>query len=235
LKRVLIVSTSFDEQNMLESVMKFHDPGSFAVDTTASFGQEESFWLEEAPDLLVVKLPDEELMEQYFHAKLQKDVPKSQPILFLSRNISSSLMQLSLTFQKIRLLKIPTDAMTLFKTIQDALRPFQKGKQQAHPRFMTDHNTELEIRPSGDKIAATMKNLSLSGAYFEADLPENSLKKSDILKVKIEIGDPKKFYFFDAKIIWIKLQRSPNTFGFGVNFIDTDESIDSILKNLEGS
>lgn len=232
MKKVLIVSTSTAEQRSMEEVAKYHDPNSIKIETTASFGQDSAWWRESAPDLLVVRLPEEELLQEYFFAKLKKDVPRGQPILFLTQNISSSLMQLSTVFGKIRMVKLPADPFILFRAVLDAVKEYEPGRQQVHPRFMTDHAVTVESQGASNQMKATMKNLSLSGAFFEAKASSPKLQPGELIKMFIQVGVPQKQYEFKAKVVWSKPMKDPGVQGYGVTFVDRDEIYENLLKNI---
>jgi FixJ family two-component response regulator len=178
-------------------------------------------------------MPSDELGQQFMFAKLHSEIPKQLPILFLTETMTAELMHLSMQFQKVRFLKVPTDPLALYENVQDSLRTYRKGKQQLHPRFQTSTPASVEVLSTGIKLQALMKNLSMTGAYFEADVKEHRLKISDKVKIKIETGEPAKVYFFEGKIVWTKLQKPPYFFGFGVVFFEREKSIEDVFKDNE--
>jgi len=231
LKRVLIISTSYDEQNKIEEVAQYHNPGGLVLETTASFAQDITFWTTQAPDVLVLHLPDDDLIQGFFFTKLRKDVPPTQAIVFLCSSISAAVMQLSTQFSKARMLKTPVDGFALYRALNDLLQKFKEGQKQIHPRYLTDQPVEIYSDQFDGKMQGVMKNLSLSGVYFESAGTEFDLKQGDLIKLSIFIGQPAKQYVFDVRIVWVKPQ--PNaTIGYGVTFVDKDEVYNNLLKNI---
>ena len=97
---------------MIEEVARHHSvqpnsPEAFQIETTASFGQDAFWWASQAPDLLVLSLPSEPLLQNYFFAKLRKVVPKSQSMILISAAITQDLIQISSEFARVRMLKSP--------------------------------------------------------------------------------------------------------------------------------
>ena len=88
MKRVLIISTSLEEQNKIQEVAQYHNPGALQVETTGSFGQDITFWTTKAHDVLILHIPEDDLLQGYFFTKLRKDVPANQAIIFICTVIS---------------------------------------------------------------------------------------------------------------------------------------------------
>ncbi len=231
MKRVLIISTSYDEKKQIEEVIRVQDPGSFELEVTASFGQEPSFWTLRPPQILVLNLPEDEELQGYFIKKIKKDLPKDLPIVVLCNGISSALMQLSQNFSKLRFFKLPLDAYAVFRSLIDLTTEYKKGQTQIHPRYQTDQAVQILSEFFEGQITAIMKNLSKSGAYLESDPGVFSISPGDIVKVAIETTSSKKQYIFDVKIVWSK-QRTDGTLGYGVTFVNREEVYNSLLKNL---
>jgi hypothetical protein len=227
----LIISTSLDEQQKIEEVVQHHSPGSLAIETTASFGQDITYWTTQAPDVLVIQMPEDESLQSYFFTKLRKDVPFSQPIVILCPVISTQLMQLSQEYSKLRNLKSPIDGFVLYRTLNDLTHEYAEGQRQIHPRYLTDQTIELHSDYHNGKLLAQMKNLSLSGAYFESLALEFELKIGDFIKMSIMAGEPSKQYVFDVKIVWTKPLASGG-FGFGATFVNKEEVYNHLLKNI---
>lgn len=231
MKRILIVSTSYDEQNKIEEVAQYHNPGGLVLETTASFAQDITYWTTQAPDVLILHLPDDDLTQGFFFTKLRKDVPATQSIVFLCSQISASVMQLSTQFSKVRMLKTPVDGFALYRAVNDLLQKFKDGNKQIHPRYLTDQPVEIYSDKFDGKVMGTMKNLSLSGAYYESAGKEFEMKVGDLVKLSIVVNAPGKQYVFDARIVWAKEQGSGAT-GYGVTFVDKDEVYNNLLKNI---
>lgn len=201
-------------------------------DTTASFGQEAVWWTQNSPDCLIICLPPDDLMQGYFLTKLRAEVPKALPLLLLSPNISSSLMQLSQIFSKVRLLKTPVEGLSVLRTIVDLTTPRSQGSQQIHPRYQTDQPIVVSSDFADGNLVGKMRNLSLSGAYFECGPQDLQFKSGDIVKVSVNMGKPPKEYLFDARIVWVKDLEGGLGQGYGITFVNKEEVYNHLLKGL---
>jgi hypothetical protein len=231
LKRVLIISTSLEEQNKIQGIAQYQNPGALAIETTASFGQDITYWTTQAPDVLILQMPDDDLLQSYFFTKLRKDVSKNQPMIILCSTISSSLMQLSTEFSKVRMLKTPVEGFALYRGLIDLLADYKQGQRQVHPRYLTDQKIEIHSDFFDGRMTGQMKNLSLSGAYFESEDKTFEVQVGDFIKLSIFIGQPPKQYVFDVRVVWRKDQNS-GAAGFGVTFVDKEEVYNHLLKHL---
>ncbi len=231
MKRLLIVSTSYNEQKSIEEVLQLHSPGSLHIETTASFAQDITFWTLQPPDALMLSLPEDDLLQGYFLTKLRKDVPKTQPIIILCSAISQPLMQLSLLYSRLRLFKTPVEGYALYRSVFDLTKKYKDGENQNHPRYLTEQPVELMSDLAEGRLAAIMKNLSLSGAYIESNSRGLLVNQGDLVKVSVYTQDVGKQYVFDARIVWVKPQKNGMT-GYGVTFVNKEEVYNSLLKNL---
>ena len=231
LKKVLIVSTDLHEENMLKSVPQNEVVENLQIESTGSFGQEPTWWAQHAPDILIINLPDEEPLQNYFFSKLKTNVPKNQGILILSKNVSTSLMQLSGQFQKLRILKAPISATNLYKSIIDVVTSRETGKQQIHPRYMTDQDVTVTSDLKAGKMSSKMKNLSLTGAYIESAANTIGLVIGDLVRIQIYTHNRKE-YVFDGRVVWVKAPDGANFIGFGITFVDKEEVYNNLLKGF---
>jgi hypothetical protein len=231
LKKILIISTSRDEQQLIEDVNSRALKPDYIVETTASFGQDSSWWVVNAPEVLVVRFPNDEALEKYFIKKITDDVHVEIPIIFLAEVITSSMMQLGQKIKKQRMIKLPVTGEDLFKTVQDISTDFGPGKLQAHPRYLTNQPALITSDYAVGKMQSTMKNLSLGGAYFETTDSGLNIKPADLIKFSVTLGSNKREYIFDAKIMWIK-ELEASARGFGVSFVDKEEVYNHLLKGL---
>lgn len=236
MQKILIVSTSFSEQEQLEAIAQHHNPGGWTIQTTASFAQESSWWATNGPDLLIVELPADDLLQGYYFTKIRKDLPKSQKIIFLSPAISASLIQLSTEYSRVRLIKTPIDGYSFYKAVEDILKDWEPGKRQVHPRYLTDVNVEIRSDFKDGVNQGIMKNLSKSGAYFEVIKPEFPLEAGEFIHLAIPQSNGKQ-YLFDAKVVWAKKlesggSQSASAFGYGVAFIDKEDVYMNLLKGF---
>lgn len=231
MKRILIISTSLDEEKKIQEAAQIHNPGAFKVETTASFSQDVNFWQTQAPDVLVLQIPQDPLLQGYFFTKLRKDVPTKQPMIVLCSMISAALMQLSTEYSKVRIFKTPVDGFSLHRALSDILQSFQSGKEATHPRYLTDLSVDVHSDFHDGMMKAHMKNLSLSGAYFETLDRDFPLAQGDLAKISILVGEPAKHYVFDFRVVWEKAIDNGQR-GFGVTFVNKEEVYNQLLKNL---
>lgn len=228
----MIISTSLNLQKQIEEVAQHHNPSGYSLETTASFGQDMTFWTTQAPDALIIDLPDDDSLQAHFFAKLRKDLPANQAILFLCPSISPSLIQLTSKFQKTRILKAPTESFSFYRALVDLTREYQNGQSQVHPRYLTDQAVEVSSDYVPGRMKAVMRNLSLSGAYIDTDSSDFELKVGDLAKLSVFTGQSQvKQYVFDVKIVWSK-KESSGLQGYGVTFVDKEEVYNQLLKNL---
>lgn len=231
MKKVLIISTSYDEKKQLQEVVRMHDPGSFEFEATASFGQEASFWSGRPPAVLILHLPDDENLQPYFIDKIKRDLPRFLPIIFLSPRISQILMQLSYSHSKLRFFKMPMDPVAVYRALIDLTKVYKEGERQIHPRYQTHQPVEVSSDFLDGRIPAIMKNLSVSGAYFETDSEEISFNSQDLARISVYLGESARQYVFDVRVIWSKKHEN-GLIGYGVTFIDKEEVYNSLLKNI---
>ena len=140
-------------------------------------------------------------------------------------------MQLSMHFSKVRMLKMPVDGFGLYRSVVDLLQEFKAGARQAHPRYLTDQTVEIYSEIPNTKIRAVMKNLSLSGAYFETEETSFQMNSGDFFKLSILMGNPNKQYVFDIRVVWSRKKES-GAIGYGVTFVDKEEVYNHLLKHL---
>jgi hypothetical protein len=227
LGKVVIVSTSSNEQRMLEEVYGYHNSGQFSFETTVSFGQDAVWWSLEAPEALVLVLPDdEEILEQYY-TKLQHIVPRSTRILFLTPVITPRLMKISALFEFINIVKSPVEPFFLYRALVDLTT--QHDQRQKHPRYLTEQSVRIEAAAKAQKCHAVVRNMSVGGMYFE--LPEviPSYRPGDLLRVTMENSRKQTF---DAKVVWTKTVQNQISTGYGCAFLSRDQVLDILLSRV---
>lgn len=218
---------------MVEEVARNHEQGSdFEFESTASFGQPPSFWEQTKIHVLVLRLPEDDLLQAAFFSRLRKDVPRQLPILILSPVISQPLLQLSSLFSKVRLLKLPLNGFTLYRALVDMTTTWEPGKQQVHPRYTTDQAISIRLKSGGPAVPGLLKNLSVGGAFFESRDQTLGLKPTDdiVIDIDLPVGEPAK-YEFDARIVWMK-DGPDGKVGYGCTFTDLDGVHKSLMKGF---
>jgi hypothetical protein len=231
LKRVLIISISFDEKKQLQDLVKGNDPALFDFEVTASFGQDSGYWATRPPAVLILHLPDDDNLQSFFIEKIKKDIPKVLPLVILCPRISSSLMALSQAHSKLRFFKMPMEPAAVYRALIDLTRVYKEGERQVHPRYQTHQPVEVTSDFMEGRMPAIMKNLSMSGAYFEADSAAFEIKANDLLKISVYLAESNRQYIFDVKVVWSKPQTS-GAIGYGVTFVNKEEVYNSLLKSF---
>jgi len=216
---------------MIEEVMAQHQPETYQLETTGSFGQKPEWWAQNAPDALVIKLPADDFLQGFFFSKLKSDVPKAVSLLFICETVSAGLMQMTTHFQKVRIMKSPVEAFDLYRSLGDLLADYHPGKQQASPRYMTNQSIIVSSDSKKGQLEAKMGNLSISGAFFEVNQNTMGLANGDLIRIQIVIPGLKE-YVFDAKIVWVRGNQPDQPQGFGCTFVDKDEVYENLLKGI---
>lgn len=230
MKSILIISTSLHEEKSLAQAAFRAAVSDVKMTSTATFGQDAAWWDQNRPDVLVINLPDEKVLQKYFFDRMRTELPKDLPLITLCSSISGEMMGLSMQFKKIRVLKAPVGADVLFRNIQELWKEYSPDQQQIHPRYLTEQEISIASDTKQGSSIGVMRNLSLSGAYIE--VPDNamSLQPEDIIRIKVMIEVDKE-YFFDARIVWFR-QLPSATFGIGVTFVDKEEVFNNLLKGF---
>lgn len=112
------------------------------------------------------------------------------------------MMQLSLHFSKVRMLKAPVEGNVLYRNVMDLTQEYEEGRKQVHPRYLTNQAIEVRSDMYEGAMKAVMKNLSVSGAYFETLEEGFKIAAGDFVRLSVQIGTPLKLYVFDVKVVW---------------------------------
>lgn len=227
MKKILIISVSMEEQQMIEATMKASGKEAFSIETTASFAQPAEWWSKNKIDILVIRLPEDQALQEYFFQRIRKELPKDLPLLFICETVSSSLMQLTNQLAKVRILKTPLESQILWRGLQELQLEFA-GHQKAAHRYMTDQEVTISSDFREGKVVGRLKNLSVSGVYFEVDENILALKNDEIVRLHVLITNLRE-YMFDCKIVWVK-DLGEGRLGFGGTFMDKNEVLNSLLK-----
>ena len=80
-------------------------------------------------------------------------------------------------------------------------------------------------------MQAVMKNLSVTGAYFETIEEAFNIRSGDFVRLSVYVGQPVKLYVFDVRVVWAS-EKQPGLKGYGCVFVDKDEVYNNLLKNM---
>ncbi len=231
MKLILIISTGFDEQTLVEEVIQVRGLGNqYMLTTTASFGQEVEWWIANSPQVLVVVLPEDPTLQGFFFRKLSADIPKDLPVIFTCRGINQQLMQLSTSFNKVKILKSPYSGDDMFRAIVDITTEREAGQQQMHQRYDVIQDVKVEVLGIEGVFDMRVKNISLGGAYVEFYQEDLKIVAGDQLKISIILGDLKKEYDFISRVVWSKPLQAGKGFALGVNFVNRQQELMKLIK-----
>ncbi len=221
MKTILIISSSLDEEKKIQDAKLFKSDPDLNFVTSASFGQEANWWLENMPAVLIVCLPEDEAFHPYFLKKLTDDVPKNIPLVLSTPTLSPPIIHAGVHFDKFKILRTPFNGEEVYAAIHDYIHPRELGKQQAHQRYMVNQTALVEI---GEQVfSMVIRNLSLSGAFVEYEGNDAPVAPNDRITLKVQTGDAKKDYEFIARVVWARsLLASGSGLCMGVTFIGTD-------------
>lgn len=224
LKRVMILSTSYELQTELEKLMTDRSKAQFGFESTASFGQTPHWWFVSGPNLLVVDLPDEISLLDPYLSRMTTHLPRSLPVLILCSNVERRIMDSAAHFHRSRVITRPVNASFLLRAIHDLSAHLELGVQTTQPRYLTDLRVDLMVSEGREKVPARMKNISLGGFYCETQRGDSSLQINE--KVQVQISGRS----YEAKVIWMKKLASDFYLGFGCRF--TEESDELLAQRL---
>ncbi|MGE0634067.1 MAG: PilZ domain-containing protein [Pseudobdellovibrionaceae bacterium] len=228
---VLIVSSTYNDQTMLEQAAS-EDPAGhkYTFTSTASFGQETEWWIENQPDLLVISLPPEVDLQQLFIDRMQEVLPSDIRLMIVTPEVTPSLLKLSNKFSDLRMLKGPVAGPSFFKAIHDFITYANPTARQRHQRHTVHINCRVQsLGAEGDAITGVAKNISIGGAYIESDSRSN-LSAEDRVNVTFFLGEMAKEYQLEARIVWTKPHG--NGMAMGVNFIVKQDLYETLLANF---
>ena len=97
---------------------------------------------------------------------------------------------------------------------------------QPSQRYQTAETAYVEVvgQIGMGKMIAKLKNLSLTGAFFELAKGDYMPKKGDILYTTIHLANVGKTHKLNAEVVWNQ------GLGFGVSFMSRDKLIDKMYK-----
>ena len=84
---------------------------------------------------------------------------------------------------------------------------------------------------TSQKVPALMKNLSVSGAYFETQEAKRDFPVESMVKIEIHLKESN-VYEFDAKIVWSRVHDDGLTKGYGCAFVDASEIYENLMKGF---
>lgn len=219
-----------DEQLQLEEVHAHSGMNSFEFQTTASFGQDAAWWALQPPMALVIGLPDDPALAEYYYEKLRRDVPRSTRVLFLCPVITPGLMQVSGLFEKVRILKTPTAPFFLYRSLVELTTEYPPEKSQSHPRYLTDQAVQVYSDLRRVRVDGRMKNLSIGGMYFLVAEMIPSFHPGDLISAGIDLNG--KNYLFDLKVVWSRSDQETGSTGYGCMFLSREQVYDTLLSQV---
>lgn len=232
MKKVIIVATSFDEHELLSGVAQHHAPGTYQFEVTASFGQTSEWWKEKNPDLVILSLPEEEPYLSFFTNKLKNETDRQLKMLWITKDISTELMQLSTQFEKVRIMKRPLEDFSFYRAMVDLTADYEEGKLQTHPRYVTDQDVKVQKKPSKEIFIMRMKNLSRGGSFLEAQNQNPGFVLGDILEIEIFLEALGREYKFEGEVVWRQEATNSKKLGLGIRFVQSSINKD-VLEKLE--
>lgn len=218
--QVLFISPTTQEQEKIEELIQAHQKqDELKLSTTASFGQSPDFWLQSKIDVVVISLPDDDLIQVAFLAKIKSDLPKDRPIILITPQITESLLSLGESFDRLRVLQSPVEAFNLYRTILDLITPRLAEHKQAHPRYETNQEIILQSTFVGIQvdILGSLKNLSMGGAYVEtlSNQSRQELLVGQEVNLVIDLPGYSRSEFL-GKVVWRKPIEGGE--GYGICF-----------------
>lgn len=90
-------------------------------------------------------------------------------------------------------------------------------------RFSTQETADIEIYGRGDLVKTVMRNLSMTGAFFEVLGLTKSPNPGDILHITIHLKGLSRKRKLDAEVVWTSGR------GLGVQFIKADDVMGKML------
>lgn len=234
MKNLLIIGSTTDEYDMLEKEMKARSITDIKINSTASFGQDINWWVQNKVDLVILNLPADIELQNFFLIKLKSgDVPKDIPFVILAYFLDSKILDLSSHFLALRILKSPVDGGTLFTTVNDLLTYREPDKTQGHPRFLTNEKVTVNFVSTLTDVEMTMKNLSKTGAYFETAKKLPQINGGDGITVTFHSSGTDKLHVLEAQIVWFKkISDSSSVTGMGVSFVSKNDLYNDLLKSF---
>ncbi len=98
-------------------------------------------------------------------------------------------------------------------------------------RFVTNEKANIEVYGRKSNVAATLKNLSQTGACLTWAQEGVRLETGDLICITVVLGEVKKLHRVNAEVIW---RREKET---GISFIAKDQLVERFVSKtkLQGS
>ncbi|PWU19325.1 MAG: hypothetical protein C5B49_05985 [Bdellovibrio sp.] len=222
------------EQEMLNEVLEHHGADVFTFETTASFGQDVTFWTLQNWAALVLVLPDDEVLLPHFLQKLKNTVPRSLNLLLVAPTLTPQLMQTTSLFTRMRVVKSPVDGFSLYRNLIDLTTVYPAGMIQTQPRYLTDQQILVVSDFKNKESPGQMRNLSTGGIYFEISELVPSFLPGDLIRIMVDLQGLNS-YQFDAKVIWSKPLANADVTGYGCAFLNNEQVYDTILARVSST
>lgn len=86
----------------------------------------------------------------------------------------------------------------------------------------------MEIYGEGGEILARLRNLSMTGAFFEVGAEAKQPRPRDLVRCKVHLPELAKVHTVDAEVVW-----NAET-GFGVSFIKKEDLLEKMFHRGVG-
>ncbi|MCB0407796.1 MAG: PilZ domain-containing protein [Bdellovibrionales bacterium] len=228
MQKILLQCRSLDEANQLKNFYESRLP--YAADVSFGFNDSEAI-LTSFPIHLFVWDTQNYHMEQASWIKELRGMGFIYPILVLSENIDMKAMKGSVANDKIHFLERPFEYKAL-KGITLKLMQSRNLPQQMFKRFKTNQPLSIESYSTGEQMESSMFNLSVGGAYFEAE-KKPSASIGDLVKLQVNLNDVDKSHMMNARIVWTTRKGAySGGYGVGVKFVRNEEIYKQLLEKM---
>jgi Tfp pilus assembly protein PilZ len=100
-----------------------------------------------------------------------------------------------------------------------------------HKRFSTQEVADFEVFRNGHRSSATLRNLSLGGAFLETS---EQYQAGEIIKLNIRLNTLKKGHELSARVVWNGNHPDhKGVVGLGVRFVRPGEVYETAVQSLQ--
>ena len=154
------------------------------------------------------------------------------PILTITDRIGDLAVATLAEKYKAYFLEKPFELKT-FKGIARKLMTSKMVPQQQFRRYRTRQTAQIETFISGESFQSEMFNLSMGGAYFEAN-KKAAVGVGDLLRLKIPAANPERdYYSIHGRIVWTTHKgAATGGHGLGVKFIKSNDMYRQLIDKV---